>query len=226
MENLWLIVILIVAYLCGAFPTARLTTRKKIKKVKDWQGDSWGTMSTLQKAGWKKALIVLVGDVLKGFIPVFLAIVLAEFLGYGVLFAVALAAFAVVLGHCWSVFNHWEGGRGLATGFGALMAVNWAMGLACLGTLLIFILLTELWMFHKLAGGFKKIIRDNLLGRIVGIVLALATIYLMVGYGFFLALLPMMILIIYVHRERVRIFVNEHKAVLEKRLGIINEEAV
>jgi glycerol-3-phosphate acyltransferase PlsY len=222
MENVWLLAIVIIAYLCGAFPTARLATRKKLKSVNEWHGDSWGTMSTLQKAGWKKALVVLLGDVSKGFLPVFLAIVLAPFLGYSLLWAIALASLATVLGHCWSCFNQWQGGRGLATGFGALLAVNWALALAGLGILVLFILLTELWLFQRLAGGFKKIIRDNLLGRVIGLVVAPAVFYFVAGPGIFWALLPMMILIIYVHRQRVRIFIKEHKEILWQRLGAKN----
>lgn len=219
MENLWLILITILSYFFGSFPTAKIVTHKKIT-IAEWGHDSWGTMSALQKTGsYSKGALVLIGDILKGFLPVFFAIFLAQFLGYSVLVALFLSSAGTVLGHCHSIFNHWYGGRGLATGFGVMLAVNWVLGLACLGTLITFILITEFWMQHRFVGGFKKIIRDNLLGRIIGIVLCLAVVYGMVGLGSFCALLPMMALIIFSHLDRIKIFVKENKEVLFKRLS-------
>ncbi len=221
MVDFWLIVALAeISYFFGSFPTARVIAGKK---ARGWGKDSWGTMSTLQKTGsYFKAALVLAGDVLKGFLPVFFALFLARLWGYNELWALTLSAGGAVLGHNHSVFLRFQGGRGLATGFGALLALNWLIALACLVTLLYFILATELWMYRRFAGGFKKIIRDNLLGRIIGVVSCLAVIYGLTSFGQFCALLPMMVLIILSHQERVKIFVKENKEVLLKRLGVKN----
>lgn len=220
MEIFWLVLIGLVSYVFGSFSIARLVSGKKME---DWGRDSWGTMSTLQKTGSKaKGALVLLGDALKGFLPIYFSVSLISAGSYSEFWTLVVSSFFVVLGHNHSLFLRFRGGRGLATGFGVLLAVNWFLGLACLGTLLFSIFATELWMRGSFRGGFLKLARNNLLGRAVGIVVSLAVIYAFCGLHGFLALLPMMMLIIFSHKERVMIFVSENKDILLRRLGVKN----
>jgi glycerol-3-phosphate acyltransferase PlsY len=83
-----------------------------------------GATNVLRTAGRTPAVLTLVGDIAKGY----LAVVIGTALGGGSVEAAALAAMAAVVGNCWSVFLGFRGGKGVATGLGALLRlVPWAV---------------------------------------------------------------------------------------------------
>lgn len=84
-----------------------------------------GMANVLRTAGKGAAVVTMVGDMLKGFVPVVLARALT--LNDWVVAAVALAA---VVGHCWPVFLGFKGGKGVATGAGTSIALAPVVGLA------------------------------------------------------------------------------------------------
>ena len=89
-------------------------------------------------AGPKCAIIVLVADILKGFLPVFLAKLLgadSNTLGY--------ICFAAVMGHMFPVFFKFKGGKGVATALGALFGFNLLLGGMVIGTWLVVALITR-----------------------------------------------------------------------------------
>jgi glycerol-3-phosphate acyltransferase PlsY len=73
------------------------------------------------------ALLTLAGDALKGWVPVWAALRLG--LGEEVVAVVAIAAF---LGHVFSVWLRFQGGKGVATAAGVMIALDWRVGLAAL----------------------------------------------------------------------------------------------
>ncbi len=115
---------LVVAYLLGTLPTGYLLTRY-IAGVDLRSIGSGGTGATnAQRAlGTRWGVIVLVVDLLKGVA----AVALARWLDVSDLW-VALAGVAVVAGHCWPVWLRFRGGKGVATGAGAALALSpWAL---------------------------------------------------------------------------------------------------
>jgi len=104
-----------VAYLSGAFPTAFVLGKfRNIDITKEGSGNVGGT-NTLRVMGWRAGLIVAVVDILKAAIPTYLA---AHVFNYGPL-EVALVALAAIIGHNWSVFIGFKGGKGIACTIGA-----------------------------------------------------------------------------------------------------------
>jgi glycerol-3-phosphate acyltransferase PlsY len=88
-----------------------------------------GAMNALRTLGKGGAVAVLLLDALKGFVPVAVAMHLYD--GAHVLFAeVALGA---VIGHCYSPWLRFRGGKGVATSFGAIFALSWKAGLVAVG---------------------------------------------------------------------------------------------
>jgi glycerol-3-phosphate acyltransferase PlsY len=106
-------------YLLGSIPTGLLLGRLiKGVDIRQYGSGKIGTTNTLRTLGLGPAVAVLVGDVLKGALPVLAARLLTG--DAGVQVAAALGAIA---GHDWPLYAGFRGGRGVATTFGALVAM-------------------------------------------------------------------------------------------------------
>lgn len=115
----------IVAYLFGAIPfgvvVSHLFYGRDIRKA---GSGNIGAANALRTLGKRGAAAVLVLDALKGFVPTLAAGLLGGTL------AGVIAAFASVIGHCWSPFLSFKGGKGVATFLGAVIALWWPAGIA------------------------------------------------------------------------------------------------
>lgn len=80
-----------------------------------------GATNVMRVAGWAPALFVLLWDLGKGFLVVTLAT------RVGPPWLAPVAAVAAVVGHCWPIFAGFQGGMGVATSGGALLAI-WPLG--------------------------------------------------------------------------------------------------
>ena len=108
----------IAAYLVGAVPIGWLVARAfGVGDIRRHGSGTIGATNVLRTAGRLPAIVTLLGDVLKGY----LAVVLGTTLGGGDPAVSAAAAVAAVTGNCWSVFLGFRGGKGVATGLGALL---------------------------------------------------------------------------------------------------------
>lgn len=134
----------VIAYLCGSLSAAIITCKLMGLPDPRSQGSrNPGATNVLRIGGKKAALITLAGDAIKGVIPVLLA---QAFAVDGIwLAATALAAF---LGHLWPIFFGFEGGKGVATGFGVVFALEWRLGLCLVG---IWLLMAVLFRYSSLA---------------------------------------------------------------------------
>lgn len=107
------------AYLAGAIPWGVILGKAfNGRDLRHHGSGGTGSTNALRVLGWRISLVVLVLDFLKGFLPVFLSRALG--VGGWPLVAVGVAATA---GHCWSVFISFRGGKGVATGAGAAVAL-------------------------------------------------------------------------------------------------------
>lgn len=113
------------AYLIGSFSTAIITC--KIMGIKDPRktgSQNPGATNVLRHGGKKAAIITLLGDMLKGLIPVLIVIQLQiEPVG------VALVGLFALLGHVFPVYYDFKGGKGVATYYGVVLGMNWLVGL-------------------------------------------------------------------------------------------------
>ena len=140
------ILFIVAAYLIGSISTAILVC--KIMGLPDPRGEGSGNpgaTNVLRVGGKKAAAITLFGDMLKGFIPVFIArfYIDSGLIGYmEPVFLISPLAFALIglaafLGHLYPVFFGFKGGKGVATMLGVLFGIHWAVGLATALTWLI-----------------------------------------------------------------------------------------
>lgn len=115
---------IMLGYLLGTIPTGYILTRWLAgADLRSVGSGGTGATNAQRALGWRWGLVVLVGDLAKGAF----AVVLARQLDAGAT-AVALAGAAAVVGHCWPVWLRFRGGKGVATGAGAAMALSpWAL---------------------------------------------------------------------------------------------------
>ncbi len=123
-----IILYLVFAYLCGAIPfgyiIAKIFKHVDIRTVGSGNPGATNVYRTISKP---LGILTLFLDMLKGFIPVyFVKIINPEF--YWIVIAVALVT---IIGHIFTVFLKFKGGKGVATGFGVFLALNPLATLIC-----------------------------------------------------------------------------------------------
>ena len=123
-------------YLSGSLPFAIWITRRvKGVDVRDAGSGHATTTNTIRQAGFGWGALVLVLDIAKGFLPVWLALTVAP--AVRLPYIVPLTAALAVAGHCWPLFAQFRGGMGLATAGGALLALSPLAFILCLGLLIL-----------------------------------------------------------------------------------------
>lgn len=136
------------AYLIGSLSFAVIISRVMgLNDPRTYGSGNPGATNVLRSGNKTAAILTLVFDALKGFVPVFLV---AQFgarygLGEGTLALVGLAAF---LGHLWPVLFRFQGGKGVATAAGVLLGMNPWLGLA---TLLTWVIIAFFFRYSSLA---------------------------------------------------------------------------
>jgi glycerol-3-phosphate acyltransferase PlsY len=121
------------AYLLGSLATAIFVSRALgLPDPRQAGSQNPGATNVLRLGGKKAAALTLLGDLLKGLLPV----LLARLMGLPA-WGVALVASATFLGHLYPVYFGFRGGKGVATTLGILFALSAYLGLATLATWLL-----------------------------------------------------------------------------------------
>jgi glycerol-3-phosphate acyltransferase PlsY len=185
-----LVAIVIGAFLIGSIPFGFLIGRLFYgTDIRKEGSGNIGAMNALRTLGKGGAIAVLLLDAGKGFVPVMLARVLASPFEHPVPEAVAsIVALATVLGHCFSPWLGWKGGKGVATSFGAIFGLSWQAGsIAVVG-----------WIAGALVTQYSSV------GSMFGSVAAPVALWFFTGslaetiYGVLAALL-----IVFMHRDNI-----------------------
>ena len=125
-----LIPLLILSYLIGSITTAVLISRALgLEDPRQAGSGNPGATNMLRVAGKKAAILTLLGDFLKGWLPI---LVIHQGLGEPVV--TSLVGLAILLGHMFPVFFGFRGGKGVATALGVLVGYAWPVALSCLAT--------------------------------------------------------------------------------------------
>ena len=175
----------VLGYLAGSISTAILVCRAMgLPDPRSEGSRNPGATNVLRFGGKKAAAITLIGDFAKGFLPVLLArLAGVEETG------LALTALAAFLGHLYPVFFGFEGGKGVATAFGAILGLSYLVALAAFAT----------WLFMAF------IVRISSLSALTAA--ALAPLFAW-SFGlpgtYLLAVLVMVALLVWRHRSNIR----------------------
>ncbi|MCP4128421.1 MAG: glycerol-3-phosphate 1-O-acyltransferase PlsY [Gammaproteobacteria bacterium] len=150
--------LILAAYLLGSVSSAIIVCRlMQLPDPRTLGSNNPGATNVLRIGGKKAAAITLLGDMLKGVLPV----LTANLLGVTplVLAAVAMAAF---LGHLYPIFFRFQGGKGVATALGCQLGLGWQIG----GTVAL------IWLF------MAKVVKISSLAALVSMALAPAVVWL------------------------------------------------
>lgn len=135
---------IIIAYLLGSLSSAVIVC--KLMGLPDPRTEGSrnpGATNVLRIGGKKAAMITLLGDMLKGLLPV----LVAKYLGFSGL-SLGLIAFAAFMGHLYPIFFNFIGGKGVATLLGCLFGIAWPIGCTWL---LVWIIVAFLFRYSSLA---------------------------------------------------------------------------
>ncbi|MGA7586759.1 glycerol-3-phosphate 1-O-acyltransferase PlsY [Rouxiella badensis] len=129
---------IIFAYLCGSISSAILVCRlARLPDPRTQGSGNPGATNVLRVGGKAAAATVLVFDILKGMLPVWVAYKLNVTPMY-----LGLTAIAACVGHIYPVFFRFKGGKGVATALGAIAPIGWDLTGLMTGTWLLTVLLS------------------------------------------------------------------------------------
>lgn len=188
MVVLFWITAIIGSYLLGSLSFAVLVSRVfGLADPRSYGSGNPGATNVLRSGNKGAALVTLLGDAAKGAIAVVMVRYFGPTYGIGEL-GVALAALAAFVGHLYPVFFRFQGGKGVATFLGALLALNGWVGLAA----------CAVWLV--VAGLFRY---SSLASLSAAVIAPLVFLYLTRSPAMFAALAVMSGLLIFRHRQNV-----------------------
>lgn len=140
------LLLIIIAYLIGSIPTALLISKKYFGiDIRDYGSGNMGATNTFRVLGKRYGTIVMIIDILKGVAAVALYNLLPFYLSNELErtnFMIGLGL-AAVIGHVFPIFANFKGGKGVATLFGMILAVQPLVAVCCVGVFLLVLFLTR-----------------------------------------------------------------------------------
>ncbi|MFO1272132.1 MAG: glycerol-3-phosphate 1-O-acyltransferase PlsY [Rubrivivax sp.] len=134
MSVIALVAALLASYLVGSLSFAVIISRAMgLADPRSYGSKNPGATNVLRSGNRAAAVLTLAFDALKGFVPVLLVLAFGPRWGLGESEA-AFCGLAAFCGHLWPVFFRFQGGKGVATAAGVLLALNPWLGLATLAT--------------------------------------------------------------------------------------------
>ena len=140
------IVVSLLSYAVGSIMSSVIISRRLAGfDVRERGSKNAGSTNVLRTAGKKAALITLACDILKGVIAILIAIIAAKITDIeNAALLKHIAALSVILGHTFPIFFEFRGGKGVATSLGAILMLDWKIGLIALTFALVIMVLTKM----------------------------------------------------------------------------------
>jgi len=179
-----IVAVLLTAYLLGSIPTGVLLARTAGIDPRRAGSGNIGATNVARTAGGRLGLFTLVGDALKGALAVALA-----HLASSTAWLPAAAGLAAVLGHLWSVFLRFQGGKGVATTLGVFLVLS---PVAILASVLAFAVTARTFRYVSLAS------------MVAAVTLALTSLLAAATSSVRVAAVVTSILILIRHRDNIR----------------------
>lgn len=196
-----LILILVLAYLVGSFPTSIVVGRmSKRIDIREYGSKNAGATNVFRVLGWKAGLVVAVVDVGKGILATLLVSkIRIDYLTLDHELVQIIAGTSAVIGHIWTVLAKFRGGKGVATAGGMLIALYPWAALICAAIFVTMFLITGYVSLGSMTAAASLPVVLIVLNRMFEISLSnsLLVFSLLVGG-----------LIFYTHRSNIRRLIN------------------
>ncbi len=194
----------IAAYLLGSISFAIVVSKLfRLEDPRTFGSGNPGATNVLRTGNKLAAVLTLIGDCVKRWIPVALAVQFDEKLALGDA-GIALISVAVFAGHLWPVFFRFKGGKGVATALGVLLGLNPILGLA---TLVTWIVVAYAFRYSSLAALIASVFAPFYYALLFGPDLKLAAVGLM------------SVLLIYRHRNNIANLLRGKESRIGKKAG-------
>jgi glycerol-3-phosphate acyltransferase PlsY len=186
------------AYLIGSISSAIIVCRLMgLPDPRSEGSNNPGATNVLRIGGKKAAAITLLGDMLKGVLPV----AAGHLLDISTL-TFALAAMAAFLGHLYPVFFGFKGGKGVATALGTQFGLHWGIGLAVAG----------IWL------SMAKVVKISSLSALVSMALAPLIIYwIWPADELILMQIIMSIILFWRHKSNIQRLISGEESLIGKK---------
>jgi glycerol-3-phosphate acyltransferase PlsY len=216
-----LIFIVILSYLVGSIPTSIIVSKlARGIDIREHGSGNAGGSNVFRVLGWKYGIAVILLDALKGVI----AVLLVARLYYGnfpfhnatpfddFTLVQIIAGISAVLGHIWTIFAGFKGGKGIATGMGFLISIVTVDLLFALVVFTVVVSISRYISLGSLAAAFSipliMIIRENIFG------VDISGYHTILPFTIFIALL-----VAYTHKANIKRLLNgnENKITISKK---------
>lgn len=169
---------ILIAFFMGGIPTGWILGKVVSgRDIREAGSGNIGTTNAFRTMGKTTGVLTFVGDCLKGF----LAVKIGAALGDSDLLPMALAMVFVVIGHCYSPFLNFSGGKGIATLAGVGLAFAWKYALVVISLFALVLILSRIVSIASIAAAFSVVVSMlfmdfPLLVRVSAIIIACITI--------------------------------------------------
>jgi glycerol-3-phosphate acyltransferase PlsY len=151
------LIVILIAYLLGSIPTAVWIGRIfHDTDVREHGSGNAGATNTIRVLGWKTGIPVLLIDLAKGWAAAMLPVLFSLAApGSALLINLKImTGITAIIGHIFPIFAGFRGGKGVATIFGVLMALQPVLTLICVGVFLLVFLVTGIVSVSSMSAGF------------------------------------------------------------------------
>jgi len=180
------IISILCAYLLGSLNFSIIISKLTLNKdVRDFGSGNAGTTNSLRVMGMKKTVMVILGDILKGIVAIFVATKIVSDSNIAVVRA--LASIACVLGHTYPIFFQFRGGKGVLTTAAVVGCYNLPVCLIAVSVFIVVVALTRyvslgsiiaIWTVPVLFALFEGVGFDGMVYIILGVFLAVFITFL------------------------------------------------
>lgn len=182
--NIQSMMIILIAYLIGSLSSAVIVCRLwRLPDPRTQGSNNPGATNVLRIGGKTPALITLLGDFLKGAIPVLLATYFTH-----TPWVIAATAVAAFMGHLFPIFFQFQGGKGVATFLGCLIALSPLAGMGWIAT---WLLMAYFFRYSSLAALTASVLAPLFIGYFTG------------SYAYIACIAIMSCVLIYRHRGNI-----------------------
>jgi glycerol-3-phosphate acyltransferase PlsY len=150
------LLLIIIAYFIGSIPTALIESRRFFGvDIRDYGSGNMGATNTFRVLGSQYGTIVMIIDIIKGVAAVCLFYFLPSYLHdewarTNLMVGLGLSS---VLGHVFPIYAHFRGGKGVATLFGMMLAIQPVIAASCVGVFLLVLFFTRYVSLSSILAG-------------------------------------------------------------------------